>query len=78
MLVISMHDESLYAERALRAGAMGYVMKHERGQTVLQAISARAGRRTIGGASDKMTTSILSKLTLGKEDKAIVPGGDLE
>ena len=29
LLVVSMHDESLYAERALRAGAMGYVMKHE-------------------------------------------------
>src|SRR5580704_12223835 len=32
VLVVSMHDESLYAERALRAGAMGYVMKQERGK----------------------------------------------
>ncbi|HKI68456.1 MAG TPA: response regulator transcription factor, partial [Verrucomicrobiae bacterium] len=29
VLVVSMHDEALYAERALRAGAMGYVMKQE-------------------------------------------------
>jgi Response regulator containing a CheY-like receiver domain and an HTH DNA-binding domain len=28
-LVISMHDESLYAERVLRAGARGYITKHE-------------------------------------------------
>jgi DNA-binding NarL/FixJ family response regulator len=28
-LVLSMHDESIYAERALRAGARGYIMKHE-------------------------------------------------
>src|SRR3954462_13721017 len=33
ILVVSMHDESLYAERSLRAGAMGYVMKHEPGKT---------------------------------------------
>src|SRR3974377_1176819 len=34
VLVVSMHEESLYAERALRAGAMGYVMKNEPAQTV--------------------------------------------
>src|SRR5271163_4531145 len=38
VLVISMHDESLYAERALRAGAMGYVMKNEPAKTVTSAI----------------------------------------
>src|SRR5690349_2188403 len=34
VLVISMHDESLYAERAIRAGAQGYVMKSEPAKTV--------------------------------------------
>ena len=29
MLVLSMHDEAIYAERALRAGANGYIMKQE-------------------------------------------------
>src|SRR5689334_17935064 len=29
MLVLSMHDEALYAERALRAGSLGYIMKEE-------------------------------------------------
>ena len=37
-LVLSMHDESLYALRALRAGAEGYVMKHEAMANVIQAI----------------------------------------
>jgi DNA-binding NarL/FixJ family response regulator len=71
ILVISMHDESLYAERALRAGAMGYVMKHERGKRVLAAIS-----RVLGGdiyVSEKMATSMLSKLTWGKDDEPVSP-----
>jgi DNA-binding NarL/FixJ family response regulator len=38
VLVLSMHDESLYAERALRSGARGYVTKHEASATVMQAI----------------------------------------
>jgi DNA-binding NarL/FixJ family response regulator len=38
ILVLSMHDEGLYAERALRAGASGYVMKRERFARVLEAI----------------------------------------
>jgi DNA-binding NarL/FixJ family response regulator len=38
ILVLSMHDEMLYAERSLSAGASGYVMKRERANTVLQAI----------------------------------------
>jgi DNA-binding NarL/FixJ family response regulator len=38
VLVLSMHDEMLYAERALRAGAGGYVMKSEATQKVVQAI----------------------------------------
>lgn len=71
VLVISMHDESLYAERALRAGAMGYVMKHERGKRVLEAIS-----RVLGGdiyVSEKMATSMLSKLTWGKDEEPVSP-----
>src|SRR6201995_421731 len=38
VLVLSMHDESLYAERALRAGARGYVTKHEASESVMTAI----------------------------------------
>lgn len=38
VLVVSMHDESVYAERAFRAGARGYVTKQELDETVLVAI----------------------------------------
>ncbi|HUJ60351.1 MAG TPA: response regulator transcription factor [Kofleriaceae bacterium] len=38
VLVVSMHDEQLYADRALRAGATGYVMKHEATDAIVRAI----------------------------------------
>jgi DNA-binding NarL/FixJ family response regulator len=38
ILIVSMHDEALYAERAIRAGAMGYVMKQEAGEKVALAL----------------------------------------
>ncbi|MCU0786705.1 MAG: response regulator transcription factor [Verrucomicrobia bacterium] len=60
VLVVSMHDEVLYAERALRAGAMGYVMKHEPIKNVRTAI-----HKVLGGSmylSEKMAVSIISKL----------------
>src|SRR5437016_13981977 len=44
LIVLSMHDEALYAERALHAGARGYVMKRENTKNVLIAI-----RRVIEG-----------------------------
>ncbi len=44
LLVLSMHDEALYAERALRAGANGYVMKEQADETVVEAI-----RKILGG-----------------------------
>src|SRR5271165_5807878 len=38
VLILSMHDESIYAERALRAGATGYIMKQEATEKVLVAV----------------------------------------
>jgi DNA-binding NarL/FixJ family response regulator len=38
VLVVSMHDENLYAERALRAGARGYIMKNEGGEKLIEAV----------------------------------------
>jgi len=50
-LVLSMHDEAVYAERALSAGALGYVAKHELDQTLLCAIRrALAGERYMSEA----------------------------
>jgi DNA-binding NarL/FixJ family response regulator len=57
ILVCSMHDETLYAERALRAGAKGYVMKDADGPTFLAAI-----RRVLGGQlylSEKLASRVL-------------------
>jgi DNA-binding NarL/FixJ family response regulator len=48
ILVLSMHDEGLYAERAIRAGARGYVMKQEASRTILEAVrSVLAGKRYV-------------------------------
>ena len=44
ILVLSMHDESLYAERALRAGAAGYIMKQAATEHIVEAI-----RQVLGG-----------------------------
>lgn len=71
VLVISMHDESLYAERSLRAGAMGYVMKHEPASTVRAAIS-----KVLGGEiylSEKMSATMLAKLMRGKSETPVSP-----
>ena len=57
VLVVSMHDESLYAERALRAGARGYIMKHESGMKVVEAV-----RWVLGGqvyVSEKTSARVL-------------------
>jgi DNA-binding NarL/FixJ family response regulator len=57
VLVISTHDESLYAERVLRAGGRGYIMKQEGGKMLMQAIrQVLAGRIYV---SEKMSAKIL-------------------
>jgi DNA-binding NarL/FixJ family response regulator len=66
LLVLSMHDEALYAERALRAGALGYVMKQEPQETVMTAI-----RRILKGEthlSEKMAAKLLRSFS-GKRGK---------
>ena len=64
ILVLSMHDESLYAERALRAGAIGYIMKQEAVERVLGAI-----RHVLNGGvylSEKMNSKLMHQLAHGK------------
>jgi DNA-binding NarL/FixJ family response regulator len=57
VLVLSMHDESFYAERVLRAGGRGYVMKQEGGKKIIEAIrEVSAGRIFV---SEKMAARIL-------------------
>lgn len=57
ILIVSMHDEALYAERVLRAGARGYIMKQEGGKKLMSAI-----RQVLSGqisVSDKISARIL-------------------
>jgi DNA-binding NarL/FixJ family response regulator len=66
VLVVSMHDESVYAERALRAGARGYIMKEAGGEAIVAAI-----RQILGGqayVSPAMSARILDNLS-GKKPR---------
>lgn len=63
ILVSSMHDEMLFAERVLRAGAMGYITKQEPPEALLRAI-----RQVLGGEvylSPRMTTRLLRRVAAG-------------
>ncbi|MGC9940821.1 MAG: response regulator transcription factor [Verrucomicrobiota bacterium] len=71
VLVVSMHSESLYGDRALRAGAMGYVMKSEPATTVISAI-----RTVLSGnvyISENMATLVVSKFVKGEPDQIPSP-----
>jgi DNA-binding NarL/FixJ family response regulator len=71
LIVLSMHDEALYAERALRAGARGYVMKHETSKNVLTSI-----RRVIGGdtyVSERIVNRMALRLTSARRSAASSP-----
>jgi DNA-binding NarL/FixJ family response regulator len=61
ILVMSMHDESLYADRVLRAGGRGYIRKQEGGEKLIAAL-----RRVVRGeiaVSEKMTGKLLEKFS---------------
>jgi DNA-binding NarL/FixJ family response regulator len=66
MLAVSLHDENVYAERALRAGARGYIMKSEATENVMVAI-----RQVLSGGmylSKKMNEKMLNRLTSGRNE----------
>jgi DNA-binding NarL/FixJ family response regulator len=61
ILVLSMHDEDLYAERSLRAGARGYISKNEASKEVITAL-----RSVLNGkiyVSQRMNAKLLSRMT---------------
>ena len=73
-LVLSMHEESLYAERALRAGARGYMMKESAADNLVAAV-----RKVLGGGiyvSDTMASRMLEQVT-GNRGKAGAAGIDM-
>jgi DNA-binding NarL/FixJ family response regulator len=66
LLVVSRHDEDLYAERVIRAGAKGYVMKQEG-----KAVIVKAVRRILDGGtflSDNITDKFLMSMSSGSRD----------
>ena len=77
VLTLSMHDESLYAERSLRAGAKGYIMKQQATDTVVKAIrqvlagqvyvsdnmAARMVRKVVGGGRTEIGASAIERLS---------------
>lgn len=66
VLMMSMHEESMYAERALRAGAKGYIMKQEANVKILEAINeVLAGQLYL---SAKIKEKMLHLLVANKKD----------
>ena len=71
VLVLSMHDEASYAERCLKTGAMGYIMKQESSRNLLTAI-----RKVLGGeisVSDKLNVKLLHKFVNNKFENIDFP-----
>lgn len=75
VLALSMHDESIYAERCLRAGARGYVMKSEDSENLLEAI-----RHVLGGGtytSEETTARIVEAFSGRRDSQTQTPLGKL-
>jgi DNA-binding NarL/FixJ family response regulator len=71
VVMLSMHDETLYAERALRAGAKGYVMKREPPQRLLQAM-----RKVLQGGlcfSEAVTARMLERVSRSSSGEVPLP-----
>lgn len=71
VLVVSMHDESLYAERALKAGARGYVMKQEPQETVMTALRTVAKGEVYLSAN--MSAKLLRSFSGARSDSDLAP-----
>ena len=74
-VVFSMYDETVYAERALRAGASGYLMKSDSTDALVDAIRCAHD----GGVylSEKMTSRVLGKIGRGRSDGPSFPIDEL-
>jgi DNA-binding NarL/FixJ family response regulator len=75
ILVVSMHDESLYAERVIRAGASGYITKQEATRKILLAI-----RRVLTGSiylNEKIASRLISRLMTNADQPTATPAESL-
>jgi len=71
ILVISRHEESLYAERSLRAGAKGYIMKFEKSESILKAVN-----KILNGGlyvSDELNEKLLLSIMHGNKETSGLP-----
>ncbi|MDZ7691069.1 MAG: response regulator transcription factor [Balneolaceae bacterium] len=71
MLVVSRHDESLYAERVIRAGGKGYVMKLEAGEVLVKAV-----KKILNGGiyvSSEVSEKLLMGMARGQKDMSESP-----
>jgi DNA-binding NarL/FixJ family response regulator len=66
-LVVSRHDETLYAERCIRAGAKGYVMKQEAGDVIVDAIRKVLNDRIF--VSDEINERLLQRMAEGGQER---------
>jgi DNA-binding NarL/FixJ family response regulator len=70
-MILSMHDESLYAERSLKSGARGYLMKNEVSETIVDAV-----REVLGGGiylSKKMSSRFLQRYVVKGDEQSRDP-----
>lgn len=75
VLMISMHDESVYMERSLRAGARGFIMKQETPESIISAI-----RKVLHGEiyiNERMKDNMVNTFVLGKTKQVGYPVGSL-
>jgi DNA-binding NarL/FixJ family response regulator len=75
VLILSMHDESVYAERALRAGANGYIMKQEATEKVLVALRRILGKEIY--VSDRIANRMLQHYVRGNDNGTQVQVSEL-
>jgi len=71
VLMLSMHDEAIYAERSLRAGAQGYVMKQDSPEKLIEAIRCVLSRDIY--LSGSMTAKMLRKIASGSTEQKPTP-----
>jgi len=75
VLILSMHDETIYAERALRAGANGYIMKQEATERVLVAVRQILTQKVY--VSDRIANRMLQQYIRGSVSERQSPIAEL-
>src|SRR5207302_7037295 len=79
ILVVSMHDDSLYAERVLRAGARGYITKQESGAKLMQAIrQVLSGQIYVSGKTSARIIETFSGHNAGRDRSPVEQISDRE